>query len=155
MGERRAVLVTGMSGTGKSSVLEVLAGRGHVTVDTDEPGWIRPVDGEPLWDLDAVAARLDRHTHGLLFVAGCVVNQGALYDRFDAVVLLSAPVAVVLERVAYRSNPFGSTPGDRERIAADLADVEPVLRAGATHEVTTTVPLTEVADALETIAGAG
>jgi dephospho-CoA kinase len=33
------VLVTGMSGTGKSSVLVELARRGYRVVDTDEPGW--------------------------------------------------------------------------------------------------------------------
>jgi len=34
------VLVTGMSGTGKSAVTAELACRGHRVVDTDEPGWI-------------------------------------------------------------------------------------------------------------------
>jgi len=35
------ILVTGMSGTGKSTALEVLAGRGHRTVDTDTDQWSR------------------------------------------------------------------------------------------------------------------
>jgi dephospho-CoA kinase len=34
----RAVLVTGMSGTGKSTALAALRARGFETVDTDEPG---------------------------------------------------------------------------------------------------------------------
>jgi hypothetical protein len=87
--------VTGMSGTGKSSELAMLARHGHRTVDTDDPGWIvqsqTPDGPEPLWDLERVSALLDRHRVGWLFIAGCVANQGALYDRFDAVVLLSAP----------------------------------------------------------------
>jgi dephospho-CoA kinase len=33
------VLVTGMSGTGKSSALAELARRGYRVVDTDDPGW--------------------------------------------------------------------------------------------------------------------
>jgi hypothetical protein len=44
-----------------------------------------------------------------LFIAGCVGNQAAVYDRFDAVVLLSAPLDVILDRVADRTNPLGST----------------------------------------------
>jgi dephospho-CoA kinase len=42
------VLVTGMSGAGKTTALAGLAARGHETVDTDVPGWIEVVDGEPL-----------------------------------------------------------------------------------------------------------
>src|SRR5439155_27200234 len=33
------ILVTGMSGTGKSSALAELGRRGHRVVDTDDPGW--------------------------------------------------------------------------------------------------------------------
>lgn len=55
-----AVLVTGMSGAGKSSALRALAGRGFEVVDTDEPGWIEVVGGERLWREDRVAALLDR-----------------------------------------------------------------------------------------------
>src|SRR5699024_7165199 len=36
------VLVTGMSGTGKSTVLGELERRGHVVVDTDYGGWTLP-----------------------------------------------------------------------------------------------------------------
>jgi ATP-dependent phosphoenolpyruvate carboxykinase len=38
-----AVLVTGMSGTGKSSALAELARRGHRVVDTDYGGWTENV----------------------------------------------------------------------------------------------------------------
>ncbi len=153
------MLVTGMSGTGKSSALELLARRGHQTVDTDEPGWIiqgqTPDGPEPLWDLDRVGALLDRHRVGWLFMAGCVANQRALYDRFDAIVLLSAPIEVLLERVTDRANPFGSTSEDRPKIASDLAAYEPLLRAGTDYEIVTTAPITEVVSALEQVAGAG
>jgi len=156
--KRAAVLVTGMSGTGKSTALAELASRGHRVVDTDDPGWIVEIqtrDGpEPVWDLDRVGALLDRHRAGWLFVAGCVANQRRLYDRFDAVVLLSAPVEVLLDRVAERANPFGSTSEERAKIASDAAIYEPALRAGADHEIVTTVPVAEVAARLEQVAAA-
>jgi len=156
--QRSVVLVTGMSGTGKSSALAVLARHGHQTIDTDEPGWIihshAPDGPEPIWDLDKVRALLDRHRTGWLFIAGCVANQRALYHRFDAVVLLSAPVDILLKRVTDRANPFGSTSDDRAKIGSDLAAYEPLLRAGADHEIVTTTPITEVVAALEQIAGA-
>jgi hypothetical protein len=41
-------------------------------------------------------------------VSGTVANQGSFYDRFEHVVLLSAPLATLLERVAERAgNPCG------------------------------------------------
>ena len=85
---------------------------------------------------------------------GTVANQGKFYPRFDAVVLLSAPLDVILERVASRdSNPYGNTAAERDKIANDLAVFEPLLRAGATVEIDTRRPLTEVVDELESIAG--
>ena len=146
------VLVTGMSGTGKSTVLAELARRGHAVLDTDEPGWI-VAGAEPLWDLDRLRARLEDHRSGHLYLAGCVANQGDLYDRFDAVVLLSAPLAVLLARVADRDNPYGASAADRARIAADVAAFEPRLRAGAGHEIVTSAPVADVAAELERIAG--
>jgi dephospho-CoA kinase len=151
-----------MSGTGKSSVLAELARRGHSVVDTDFGDWIEEAPSseggaERLWREEAIGSLLDRHDHAVLFVSGCVANQGAFYSRFDAVVLLSAPADVILERVATRkTNTFGRSEAEREAIVRDLAAIEPLLRAGATTELDTRAPLAEVADALERIAaGAG
>jgi shikimate kinase len=159
-GRSVAVLVTGMSGTGKSAALAELARRGHQVVDTDDGGWIEDVpsaDGhgpEPLWREDRIDALLAEHDGGALFVSGCVANQGRFYPRFDAVVLLSAPADVILERVAVReTNDFGKTDAQRDQILDDLATVEPLLRAGATVEIDTRAPLDEVVDELERIAG--
>lgn len=153
------VLVTGMSGTGKSSALAELARRGHHIVDTDYGGWTeetRASDGrsfEPVWREDRIDALLTDHADGALFIAGTVANQGTFYSRFDAVVLLSAPANVILERVASRdTNDYGKTDEQRRLILDDLATVEPLLRAGATVEIDTRIPVTAVADALERIA---
>jgi dephospho-CoA kinase len=150
------VLVTGMSGTGKSTILAELDRRGHRVVDTDDPGWIvevaTPEGMEPMWDLERVGALLDGHRAGWLFVAGCVANQRVLYDRFDAVVLLSAPVDILLARVVDRANPFGARPRERAKIARDLAEFERLLRAGADHEISTTAPVADVVITLERLA---
>jgi dephospho-CoA kinase len=151
------VLVTGMSGNGKSSALVALDGLGHRVVDTDGAGWWeRRFDGagyDRFWREDRVTALLTEEDGRALFVSGTVPNQGRFYDRFDAVVLLSAPEEVVLERVANRTeHDFGKSPAEREKIRRDLSEVEPLLRAGATHEIDTRCPLNEVVDQLVAIA---
>jgi dephospho-CoA kinase len=155
------VFVTGMSGTGKSSALAELSRRGYRVIDTDYGGWTREApssDGrpsEPLWDEARIEALLAEHGDGVLFLSGCVANQGAFYSRFDAVVLLSAPADTILERIAGRdTNDYGKTDEQRAFVLEDLAAVEPLLRARATAEIDTRGPLAEVVDRLEAIAGA-
>jgi dephospho-CoA kinase len=154
------VLITGISGTGKSTALAELARRGHRVVDADLSAWsieeVGSPDGsgaEQLWREEAMNAVLAQHVTGWLFVAGCASNQGLFYDSFDAVVLLSVPREVMLQRIATRStNPFGKRAHEQQRILADLEAVEPLLRATSTVEIVTTIPVAEVVDALESVA---
>src|SRR5579871_3204088 len=98
----RRTLVTGMSGTGKSSLLHELAARGYQAVDTDYGDYFETIDGERLWRADKIAALLDSAPDGqpgLLFVQGTTRNQGLFYPRFHHVVLLSAPAGVLAGRL--------------------------------------------------------
>ena len=151
----RRVLVTGMSGTGKSSALQALAGRGFLTVETDVDGWSEWVDGEDagwFWREERMAELLAAGGDGTLFVSGCVSNQGRFYDRFDAVVLLSAPADVLLERLAGRAtNGYGKSPEERELVLSHLETVEPLLRATCTHELDASRPLEDVVEELAEI----
>lgn len=149
----RVVLVTGMSGTGKSTVLAELARRGHRTVDTDYDGYAVETPEGQLWVEDRITALLDGHREGILFLAGTVANQRRFHPRFDAVALLTAPPDVLLTRLARReNNPFGKTRSERTRILTDLAEVEPLLRSSADVVLDTRAPLSSVADALEKVA---
>jgi hypothetical protein len=88
-----------------------------------------------------------------LFVRGTVANQGRFYHCFDAILLLTAPIEVIFDRLHTRTNnPFGKTEAERRQIADDIANVAPLLRQAATHEIGTNRPLTEVADTLMDIA---
>lgn len=153
MSRNAAVLVTGMSGVGKSTALAGLAQRGYATVDTDDERWTAVIGDEPLWREPLIDALLKQPRAQPLFVQGTVANQWRFYDRFDAVVLLTAPTEVVLERVHRRTNnPFGKSAEERARILSDIEEIEPLLRRSATHEIDTTRPLAEVIDALVCIA---
>jgi dephospho-CoA kinase len=157
------ILVTGMSGTGKSAVLAELGRRGYRVVDTDDPGWreyrahAEPPDelhrGEWFWVEERMTRLLDADDRRSLFVEGCSANQSKFYDRFDAVVLLSAPQDVILDRVERRTtNDYGKSPIERAMILDDLANIEPLLRASCTHELDATRPLDDIVADLIAIA---
>ena len=146
-----------MSGTGKSTALSLLEQRGYRVVDTDSGGWIEdaPRPGgtgvEPQWREDRIDALIGDHERSgePLFVAGTVWNQRRFYPRFDEIVLLSAPLAVMLDRIANRdTNPFGKSAAERARIVADTTEIEPLLRSSATVEIDTTRPAADVVDQL-------
>ncbi|MEJ7707801.1 MAG: AAA family ATPase [Nocardioidaceae bacterium] len=149
------VLVTGMSGTGKSTALAELGRRGFRVVDTDSPAWSEWVaaaddpSGEWIWREDRMARLLTSEDEPTLYVSGTHSNQGKFYDKFDAVVLLSAPADVILDRVENRTtNDYGKGPGERDRILRHLGWVEPLLRATCTHEIDASRSLDEVVDVL-------
>jgi dephospho-CoA kinase len=58
------VLITGMSGVGKSSALSVLDQRGFSVLDTDQPGWTRWSDasGGYVWEEDRISKLLARES---------------------------------------------------------------------------------------------
>lgn len=146
----KRVLLTGMSGTGKSTLLHELAARGYRTVDTDYGDYFETVDGERLWREDRISALLasaPAQLPGVLFVQGTTRNQGLFYPHFTHIVLLSAPAGVLAERLTTRAtNPYGKDPAELAETLEYQQTVEPLLRAAATLEVVTTVPVTQVAD---------
>ncbi|MFC7624982.1 AAA family ATPase [Microlunatus sp. GCM10028923] len=139
------VLVTGMSGAGKTTVLEAVADRGFHTVDTDYGGWVLP-DGR--WDEPRMAELLA--VHDTVAVSGTVENQGRFYDRFEQVIYLHAPLEVLLDRVRTRTNnPYGRTAEQQADIARYVTEVEPLILAGASLELDGRLPVAELADRVE------
>lgn len=176
----KKMLLTGMSGTGKSTVIRELQRRGIRAIDLDDDGWSHwiytdtglpapePAPGEYPWDeldwvwneerIENLLTPEDAGGGPALVVAGTSENQGKFYPHLDYVVLLSAPAHVVMHRVDVRQNhPYGATPRTRARILEHtrilehIKTVEPLLRRGATHEIDTTAPLVEVVERVITI----
>jgi broad-specificity NMP kinase len=142
----KRVLITGMSGTGKSTVIQILASRGYKAIDTDwDPAWERETHSEWVWREDKIQKLLDTEDADALFVSACVSNQGKFYDRFDHVVLLRASEDVMVGRLTRRTNnPYGKTAAEVDQVVGYKKTVEPLLRRGATIEIDTAIPLEEV-----------
>lgn len=157
----KRVLLTGMSGTGKSTMIDALAQRGFKAVDADDPDWSEPVaesepDGRPsdarpdvVWREDRLEQLLATEDADLLFVGGCATNQDKFYPQFDYIVLLTAPVPVTLERLATKATDDGGTARvEVAQVIQESATVEPLLKRRASLEVDTSAPVEQVVDTI-------
>lgn len=152
----KRVLITGMSATGKSSLISKLAGLGYKAVDADVGGWSEwvEVDGNPtgtkegwdwVWQERRIQDLLSVQDTDVLFLAGCAKNMGKFYPQFDHIVLLSAPSEVIVGRLEKRTNnPYGKRPEEVAQVLANTSEVEPILRRVAHHEVDTSASLDTV-----------
>ncbi len=156
----KRILLTGLSGTGKSTLISALAARGYAAVDADSEAfsmWAEPTTdadtfGPPVeagrdwvWREDRISELLSTQATDVLFLAGCAENMRKFLPQFDQVVLLSAPADVLCERLRTRTtNGYGKHPDEAARVLSQLETVEPILRRVAGLEIDTTAPLEEV-----------
>jgi len=125
------IFVTGLSGTGKSTVLEELKVLGYNVVDTDY-GYIKEEYGEMVLDEEKITNLFEEYRNSHLFIAGIYSNQGKFYEHFDYVVLLKVKLNVMLERINNRtSNNYGKSPEEVEKVIASYESVLPILEGGA------------------------
>ena len=152
----KRVLITGMSGTGKSTVIRMLAERGYKAIDADDglSEWMPVSDpshmyssaeGEWMWREDLVQELLSTEDTDVLFIAGTVRNWTKFRSQFDHVVLLTAPAELILERLATRTtNPYGKSADEVANVMQLIQTVEPLLRKSASLEVDTSIPANDV-----------
>ena len=171
------VWVTGNSGAGKSTVCEVLKGRGELAFDADWEGfshWVDrgsgrvvadPPDPVPAGWLDrygwqisraevaALAGRLDGMTG---FLCGSAENEADVRDLFDRVVCLVIDPGTLRERLRTRTNnAFGRHPEELAAAVDENETTEDVYRRlGATIIDGTRAP-GEVADAILALGAPG
>jgi shikimate kinase len=163
-GVMKRILLTGMSGTGKTTVIGELAARGYKAVDADGDEFsqweqvtgeadaeITAVDGNRdwMWREDRMQELLSTEDTDVLFVSGCAENMPTFFPQFNLIVLLSAPASVIVERLRTRtSNQYGKRPDEVARVLSLVESVEPRLRRAAGYEIDTSAPLEEVVGTL-------
>lgn len=161
----KRVLLTGMSGTGKSTVIGALATQGYQAIDADTDDWSAwaPIahaaeasdssteetgvwrTQDWLWREDRIHRLLATAAVDLLFLSGCAPNMAKFYAQFDHIILLSAPLHVLRQRLATRTtNTYGKHPDELARVLRQVQTVEPLLRRVASLEVDTSAPLAQV-----------
>lgn len=169
------VWVTGTSGSGKSSICEVLKGQGYLAVDADWEGfshWVHRATGEvivdppypvrPGWlelfawriDIERVQSLVATASSGVTFLCGSVENEVDVWQSFDHVVCLVIDDETLRHRLATRTtNEFGKHPDQLEAALKLNAVVEDQYRRRGATIVDATRPLDVVVQDVLTITG--
>lgn len=155
----KRVLITGMSGTGKSAVAQELAARGHRALDLDTPEWSEWIDAASADDLTPAAGKdwvwrearvrelLSGPGDGTLFISGCASNMHRLYRLIDCIILLVAPVDTIMARLTQRAaDGYGHEAEERRKVVELISAVEPLLRQAADAEIDTRKPVAATVD---------
>jgi len=165
------VWVTGLSGTGKSSVAARLRDLGHRSVDADDDGisgWRNhatggivpspPIEERPpdwleqhAWTIDARRVEALVHSADVrpVILFGAVENEAEVLALADVVVCLVADADTLRRRLADRqTNDFGKAPGDVDAVISWLGVFEARHEAIGATMIDATLPLPEVVDAV-------
>lgn len=103
-------LISGLPGTGKTSVYMELKARGYMSIDADHDlGYQHGADW--LWDEGKIQGILSDASDGMLFICGSATNRGKFIPKFDKVFILCVDDGTLKYRLLHRTNNnFGKDP---------------------------------------------
>jgi adenylate kinase family enzyme len=167
-----AVIITGCSGAGKTTIAAVLARRGLAAIDADDdPLLARTVDAaghvveeEPdapdfawlsrhswAWDPARLDELIRAAAPATLYVCGGAANELELADRFTQMFLLEMDEPTMLARIDTRpDNDWGRIGDTREWLRRFLPGYQARLRAFGAIPIDARQPLDQVVDAILT-----
>ncbi|WP_078380555.1 AAA family ATPase [Sutcliffiella halmapala] len=157
--KKAIIFITGMSGTGKSAILEKLSNIGYQTIDTDYNQLSKKTmnqdghESEWLWDEGKIIEIIHSHREGILFISGTVSNQGKFYRYFNEIIYLSAPLSTILDRIQTRTtNNYGKTDKERQEIIDNYHAFGSIIESSSTIKIDTTNDLETIVNEIETLA---
>ena len=165
-----AVLITGMSGAGKSTIAQALARRGLASLDADgDPLLARSVDCDGkvvedpsipdfawlarhswAWDPARLDVLIRTAAPATLYICGGAANEIELADRFTQMFLLEMDEPTMLARLdaPSRDNEWGRIGDTREHLRRRLPGHQDRLRAFGAIPIEARQPLDQVVDAI-------
>jgi dephospho-CoA kinase len=158
-------LITGIAGSGKSTVAEALLKKGCEVIDADEDHshWLEHATGNTyssrpyhknwrdhfdwIWNVPKMNELLSRKRDHDLFVCGVGHNQADFYSQFDKIFLLVIDEKTMVKRLTGRTNnPFGTRPGDIEQCIAWRPQFQALVEAAGAIKIDATQSLDKIID---------
>lgn len=167
--------ITGVSGTGKTTIIGELQRRGEIAWDADKEfcDWRNRTTGEKTshegprpadwvdengWFIDPARVREFKESAGdrVAYLAGAVENENEVWDLFDTVVCLTADDDTIRHRLTNRTeNSFGKSDKEMAMVLGWNAEIEKQYRAYGAMIINASQPLTDVVDAIRAAATHG
>lgn len=158
-------LITGVAGTGKSTIAHELAKLGYAAYDADagfsfyvDKQTRRPVphpktpslewyaEHERIFDEAVLEKLFKKHVDEPLFLASITANQSKYYPQFDKIFLLTADDETLAHRLKTRTtSDFGKHPVDLHRVLSGQKDFDQSVRAAGAIEIDSSKPIETVA----------
>lgn len=159
--------ITGISGTGKSTLVKELCRRGIKAFDLDSTKlcrWKNKNTGEEAWyqsgvgqawlevhdyvcDMVELKRLLDAQNGDLVIVAGVASNQDEYLDLFDKIFLLYCREKVFLHRLSIREdNEFAKEKSEQESLLSWYKDFEEKICKQGAIPINTEAPVSIIAE---------
>lgn len=157
-------LITGVAGTGKSTVARELQKRGYAAYDADAgfsyyvekttgkrcdhpqtPSLEWYAEHERVFDEQVLEELFKKHADEDIFLCCITANQAKYYSQFDKIFLLTADDMTIADRLKMRTNSdFGKHPVDLHRVLSGRPDFDQSVRATDAIEIDSTQPIDQV-----------
>jgi broad-specificity NMP kinase len=159
-------LITGVAGTGKSTVAHELRRRGYAAYDTEE-GFSYYIDKqtgercaypkqpsqewydrhERVFDEKVLLNLFKKHAGEPLFISSITANQAKFYSEFDKIFLLTTSDELITHRLGTRTNNyFGKHPLDLQRVIGRHQQFDDELLALGAISIDASLPIKGMAD---------
>lgn len=161
-------LITGVAGSGKSTLEKLFKKNGYTTIDVDDgyAEWRHAETDEPLdytpddeswhqaaeWvvDLEKLRAFFDAHPGETVLVFGSFARMKTMVDRFTKIFLLEYPdEKTARERIAGRDGGYGKNPHELELVLSYIEPYQAKMKAAGAASIDCTLPVSQVAETIK------
>lgn len=161
-------LITGVAGSGKSTLEKLFKEKGYVTIDiddgyamwrhagTDEVLAYTPDDeswhdvAEWVVDVTKIKRFFDEHVEEDVLVFGSFARMKEVVGLFDKIFLLEYhDVDIVRDRIANREDGYGKNPHELKRILSYVKPYQGKMRAYGAHPIDCTLPGDRIVETIE------